>query len=84
LNNGSITYPLTNTAGQGEGFNMAGNPYPCTIDWKAASGWNCSNVTPTIYTWNGTTYATYNKLTDAQINGGTRYIAPMQGVFVLV
>jgi len=81
LNNGSITYPVINN-GNGGGFNMIGNPYPCTIDWEAANGWNCSNLDGYIYTWTGSTFATYSNITHVGASGGSRYLAPLQGAFV--
>ena len=81
LNTGSISLPLTNTA-KGLGWNLVGNPYPCAIDWESA-GWNNLNVSPTLYFWTGTQYATYTRGTTSSTNGGTQYIAPMQGVNVL-
>jgi hypothetical protein len=82
LNNGSITYNTSNTPGKGIGWNLVGNPYPCAIDWEAAAGWNCTNLSATIYFWTGTQYATYTKGTAISSNGGTQYISPMQGVYI--
>jgi len=76
--------PLTYTAAPGGmGFNLVGNPYPSQLDWNAASGWTKTNITNTVYIWNPQfqQYATWNGV--AGTNGGTRYIAGMQGFFVV-
>lgn len=77
-------FQITNTATSGNsGFNLVGNPYPGTIDWLANGGaWSKSNINSTLYTWNSCTgvYASYNS--GVGVNGGTRYITPMQGFFV--
>jgi len=66
------------------GWNMLGNPYPSSIDWKAEEGWHRNDLSPTIYYWNANAgnYAAYNRILDEGINGGTRYIPPVQGFFV--
>lgn len=62
------------------GWNMVGNPYACTIDWDAASGWTKTNV-------NNATYIEYNGVWASYVggvgaNGGNRYISSGQGFFV--
>ncbi|NOR87184.1 MAG: T9SS type A sorting domain-containing protein, partial [Bacteroidales bacterium] len=44
--------------------------------------WTKTNVANAVYTWNASTgsYASY--VAGAAVNGGSRYIAPMQGFFV--
>jgi len=95
LNTGTISYPLTYTVGKGTGWNLVSNPYPCAIDWgyntsdatHTTNGWHCSsNVEPTIYIYDSqnSQYITYNSYTGQNTNGdaNSRYIAPMQGVYV--
>jgi hypothetical protein len=78
LNAGSYSF---NTTKVGEGWNLVGNPYPSSIDWKAASGWTKTNVNEAIYLHrDAATWATFVGNTGA--NGGTQYIAPGQGFFV--
>lgn len=70
INKGPISLPITVTPSvppdpSADGWNLVGNPYPCSIDWDNASGWTKTNIAPTIYvwddpagvfrTWNGTT-----------------------------
>jgi hypothetical protein len=83
LNNGSVIIPVSNTA---TGYNLIGNPYPSPIDWDLVYDLSI-NVNPTIsidiktgqYVAN---YATYNRLTNIGLNGGTNDIASMQGFLV--
>ena len=93
LNNGSITYSITNSI-NGEdpkvrGFNLIGNPYPSTIDWKATSGWTRDALVVSgdgydMWIWNPVTnnYGVFNSGTAIGTNGVTQNIAPMQGFFV--
>ena len=84
LNTGSKSISVTNTTPGNDsyGWNLVGNPYPSTIDWKA-TGWTKTNVDYTIYVFIGSSqYATFNESTNASTNGGTRYLSSMQGFFV--
>lgn len=48
---GNFTFSVTqNGTGSYAGYNLVGNPYPCAIDWDAAS-WTKTNVGSTIYIW---------------------------------
>lgn len=93
LNQGEINIPLTKTIGTGSNFgaNLAGNPYPSSIDWKAISGWDRSNLLINgggydIWIWNDVeyNYGVYNSASssDEGTLGVTRYIAPSQGFIV--
>ena len=84
LHTGTITLPVTNTVGKGDGWNLVGNPYPSAIDWEAANGWHNTNIDPTVYVYDSYhhSYATYNSNTHTGTNGGTRYIPSMQGFYV--
>jgi len=93
LNNGSLNYPLTysSTVDSLKGFNLVGNPYPSSIDWKAAAGWTRTMLQATgggydIWIWNQAenNYGVYNSndAGDQGTNSVSRYIAPMQGYFV--
>ncbi len=87
LNQGTIdissqlTYTVnTPTA---DGFNLIGNPYMSQIDWTS------NNITKTnignyLYIINPTTgsYATYDVNTQTSVNGGSKYIASGQGLFI--
>lgn len=66
-----------------QGWNLVGNPYPSGLDWDAPSGWTKTNINNAIYRWNPSalTYASY--VNGVGANGGTRYIAPQQGFFVV-
>ena len=93
LNNGPIAVSVTKTAGEATefGHNLLGNPYPSSIDWKAATGWNRNNLVSTgggyeIWIWSETNqnYGAYNSssASDEGTLGVSRYIAPNQGFFV--
>ncbi len=79
---------LTNSGpGQGDGYNLVGNPFPSTIDWDAASGWFLNNVDGGIWVWNpdgagGPNFAGY--VGGIGYNDGSRYIASGQAFFVQV
>lgn len=84
VNAGVQSFTTTNS-GVGKGWNLVGNPYPSSINWDAASGWTKSNV-------NAATYCHVNKTHWASwvpgnpgvgTNGGSGFIAPGQGFFVL-
>jgi hypothetical protein len=85
----------TNTAVRG--FNMVGNPYPCSIDWNTAfsgTGITRTNVNPTIWVYNPVTnqydtYITTSSSTGTSNGGGTdglgfatNIVASGQGFFV--
>lgn len=94
LNNGSISYGLTIDGSADatlQGFNLVGNPYPSSIDWKATSGWTRSHLATSgsgndMWIWNplAGNYGVYNSADESGVgtNSVTQYIAPMQGFFV--
>jgi len=87
FNNGTVNYPLTRGGGSTyQYFNLVGNPYPCSIDWEAASGWDRSKLTGTLksyWIWNDAVgnYGTYIT-SGSGTNGVTRYIPGGQGFIV--
>jgi hypothetical protein len=90
MNTGAVTYPLT-ISGTGiyATYNLAGNPYPCAIDWKAASGWTRSSLASSgggtvMYIWNDASrnYGSFNSAGSSGTNGVTQYIPSGQGFFV--
>lgn len=92
LNSGSVTVPLTRSPGTADqfGYNLVGNPYPSSIDWKSTSGWDRDMLVETsggynIWIWNHEeqNYGVYNSAVgDSGTLGVSRYIAPTQGFFV--
>ena len=64
-----------------DGWNLLGNPYPCTIDWNSTS-WTKTNVSNAVYVWNAKLgqYASY--VGGVGTNGGSRYIPSSQSFFV--
>lgn len=89
LANGSQTVAITASNNK---YNLIGNPYPSSIDWKAATGWGREVLATdgssghSIWIWNGATgnYGAYSSgsATDGGTNSVGRYIAPGQGFFV--
>lgn len=81
LNNDAQYEPiLTRTVGQGDGWNLVGNPYPCPIDWTIGAGWTKTNIANSVYIWNNGVYASF--VGGVGANGGTQYIPAFQGFFV--
>jgi hypothetical protein len=86
---GTRNLPVSYTAGKGYGWNLVGNPYPCTIDYEASSGWAKTNMGSgvAIYKPSTNSYA-YSLSTgganpsNLTINGGSQYIASGQAFFV--
>jgi len=92
LGNGTINYTV-DASGTGiyKGFNLMGNPYPSSIDWKQNSGYTRDMLVQTgggydMWTWSNSAnnYGVYNSADtdDEGTNNVNRYIAPMQGFFV--
>ncbi|MDP3360030.1 MAG: hypothetical protein Q8S41_11870 [Lutibacter sp.] len=92
LNNGIVSYPVTANSTIDPlliGFNLIGNPYPSSIDWKASAGWTRANLLDSgggydMWIWNpaANNYGVYNSVGSVGTNDVTQYIAPMQGFFV--
>lgn len=95
LNEGIYLTPVT-VSGTGEYSysTLVGNPYPSSIDWKIVAGFDKSDLEGfgaeggvSHYIWNQA-FSNYGVYSDANVldggtNGATRYIAPMQGFFVV-
>ncbi len=89
LNTGNLTTPTltsTNVAGNYDGWNFAGNPYPSSINWLSA-GLTKTGIDAYKYTWNGQQYLQYSAVDSTTNNNGNsvnRFINPEQGFFVHV
>jgi hypothetical protein len=59
-----------------EGANLLGNPYPSSIDWEQVSGYGA------VYYFDGSAYVAWPEGTGSY-GTGSRYIAPMQGFFIV-
>ncbi len=95
INQGDFTFPTSNVTWSGNGSNdgwcFVGNPYPASINWNAAAGWQRTNVDAgAIAIWNPQTnsYAySVNTVGGANpsgfsINGGSNIISSHQAFFV--
>lgn len=98
FNSGEVIIPLTapgmagkSTNGIYAGYNLIGNPYPSSIDWKDRTNLDKNaldydNNGYNMYIWNDavSNYGAYNDATtgDNGTNGVGRYIPPLQGFFV--
>ncbi len=80
LNNTSVSPSVSYTVGQGDGWNLVGNPFPCAIDWDDA-GWTKTNISGSVYIYDGTAgqYKSWNGTTGDIIDG---IVPPMNGIFV--
>lgn len=81
----AVTYNPVNV------YNLLGNPYPSSLDWKAAYGWdrsdlylNGSGYDYWVFNDGVGTYGVFNSAGTSGTNGVTRYIAPEQAFFVKV
>jgi hypothetical protein len=90
LNNGNVSFPITNTSSSADavvrGFNLIGNPYPSSIDWKSGTGWLRTDLVVSgggYDMWNpaSNNYGVCNSSSSIATNGVTQYI-PTQGYFV--
>ena len=93
LNGGTVSRALTTSSDSVayKGFNLLGNPYPSSIDWRIDAGFNRNMLSVSgggydIWTWSTLTnnYGVYNSNDADEIgtNNVTSFIAPMQAFFV--
>jgi len=90
LNTGSVSLTLTKVGTSiYAGYNLAGNPYPSAIDWKAASGWSRTALVSSgggydMWIWNDAVgqYGSFNSAGSSGNNGVTQYIPVGQGFMV--
>jgi hypothetical protein len=85
LNTGNKNLPVTATdrgsvpgIGDGEGWNLVGNPYPSAVDWDNAN-WVKTHIDGTVYVYNGSQYISWNGSTGG-LSGGI--IPALQGFIV--
>lgn len=92
LNNGNIPVDVSNLSTKSfKGFNLLGNPYPSSIDWKNDAGFTRNMLETTgggyniwIWSYTANNYGVYNSadLSNNGTNNSTRYISPNMGFFV--
>jgi hypothetical protein len=99
FNSGEVIIPVTAPGLPGKssngiyaGYNLIGNPYPSSIDWKDRTylnknALNYDNSGYNMYIWNDavSNYGAYNDAAtgDAGTNSVGRYIPALQGFFVM-
>ncbi len=76
------SYTNSNITNSGSGYHLVGNPYMSAIDWDKSSGWTKTRLANSIYVWDPETQNVASYVNGVGTNGGTRYIAPMQGFFI--
>ncbi|MFZ4797996.1 MAG: beta strand repeat-containing protein [Bacteroidia bacterium] len=82
---GTVTLPVTYTAGNGGlGWNLVGNPYPCSIDWNASLGWTKTNINDqiAIYRPSTNTYSYFTTTGNVILNNGSNIIGSGQAFWV--
>ena len=89
-NSGNINYPLTHGGSSTfQYYNLVGNPYPCSVDWDAVSGWGRGNLSGTqksYWVWNSASGNFGVYITGSfgfGTNGASNYISSGQGFMVL-
>lgn len=87
VNQGKTTVNLTADGAALTGFNLIGNPYPCSIDWDTENGWgrDVLGENPYIWIYNDDVhqYGAYQLGNEGVgTNGVTNVIASCQGFFV--
>ncbi len=73
--NQSISLAYHDNSEENDGANLVGNPYPSYLDWDQVSGYGSK------YTWDGSAYKAYTQT--GSYGAGSRYVAPMEGFFVV-
>ncbi len=84
LNSGNFAYnsttspAITYTSGEGEGWNLMGNPYPSGLDWDALSK---TNIDASVYVYDGDAgqYLSWNGTVGALSDG---IIPPMNAFYI--
>lgn len=81
LNTGDKSPTLTYTSGQGDGWNLAGNPYPSAIDWDNVDVTQYANLDNAVYVYDNASQTYKSWVTNAgSLTDGI--IPAMQGFYV--
>ena len=77
---GNQSIAVTKTVGEGDGWNLVGNPYPSSIDWDHVD-WTKTNIAAEVAVWNSIAgnFIYWNGTVGSLTDG---IIPPMQGFFV--
>ncbi|MEO0405374.1 MAG: SprB repeat-containing protein, partial [Bacteroidota bacterium] len=81
---GDINLPVDYTnlgTPDADGWNLVGNPYPCTINWDMAA-WTKNNINDAIYIYDAATQQYTSYVNGVGNNGGSGNIAPFQAFWV--
>jgi parallel beta-helix repeat protein len=79
-NAGIQTFDFVSSGGEGNGWNLVGNPYPATLDWDEVS--IPDNLDATIYLWDPDMNDYRYYLPGGPSNTASQYVALAQGFFV--
>jgi len=87
LNQGTVNFPgITFTVDpnnrSASGWALVGNPYACTIDWDASSGWTRTNISTAIFYQDPITGQKLSYNNGVGTLGASRYIPQGQGIWV--
>ncbi|MFQ5335768.1 MAG: hypothetical protein ACE5DN_06805, partial [Flavobacteriales bacterium] len=85
-NKGDVVFPVSYTddlsqPASEDGWNMFGNPYPCTIDWDSPN-WTKTNMNNAVYIWRADLQNFASYVFGIGTNGGSRYISSSQGIWL--
>lgn len=77
---GHQTFDFVSSGGEGQGWNLIGNPYPATLDWDAVT--IPASLDATIYLWDPDINDYRYYLQGGPTNTTSQYVALAQGFFV--
>lgn len=78
----SVSYDDENSPASESGWNLLGNPYPCTVDWLADPGWVKENISLAIYTLDPDLQVYSVFINGVGTLSGSRFIESGQGFWV--
>ncbi len=77
-----VTYTMSDSGINHDGWNFIGNPYPSVLDWSNATGWSRTNMDSAVYIYRSDLEQYASWIDGVATNGGSNLISPSQGFFV--